>query len=52
MANSISELSSTASINDNDLFVIAQQDRYICAKFNSCSINSAGLMETLVRDVM
>lgn len=47
MANSISALTEATSIQDNSIFVVAQQDKYICKKYNSCQISGMNLVNVL-----
>lgn len=47
MSNTIRDLSSTSQVNDSDLFVVSQQDKYVHYKFNSCSLSAKSLMDML-----
>ena len=52
MSNEISRLDAISSIQDTDLFVTAQQDKYIYSKFNSCGVHGCTLVDILINDVM
>ena len=52
MSNKISELDVVTSVNDSDLLVASQQDKYVYSKFNSCGISGITLMDILAKNVM
>ena len=50
--NSISALQSIDEFASSDLFVVAQQDKYLHNKFTTCSISGDGFLDVLVNKVL
>ena len=51
-SNYISQLPLCESFNENDLFIVAQQDKYIKDKFNTHSITGKDLVDVLFNKIL
>ena len=52
MANSINDLNVVNSIEDSDLLVALQHDKYISDKYNTCALSGQSLFSMLVEKVL
>lgn len=52
VSNNIYQLSSTSSVQNSDLFVVSQQNRYVHDKFDSCAVNGSTVLNMLAQKVI
>lgn len=50
--NWITSLGLTSNVNASDLLVAAQQDKYVCSKFDSCYVTGKDAMDMLLMNVL
>ena len=52
MANAITDLCTLTSLDDSDLLVVLQHDKYLCNKYNTCSMSSITMFDMLMEKVL